>query len=316
MAAVKVIVFGPTGNVGIEAARTAQKHGAKVFLAMRDTSKVISTLGAEQEAEGGFERVQADLSNPQTITAAIKQTRATRAFIYIAWGTPDNMRSSIEALRSAGVDFVAFLSTSDIQTDIREVQPEDYIAWAHAQIEVNLEEVFGRQGYVTVRPGYFASNSLWWKKMINEGEVKIVYPDARFDWITPQDMGAVCGTFLAKGPQGFGDQVESNSVYLYGPDLVSQRDALAVIGRAIGRDVKITELNEQEGAEMYMKEYGTPEPAARRLMEVMRGESQGNGRFYSGPSYQRGKENVEKYSGRQPLGLQQWVEGNKHRFSG
>ena len=37
----KVIVFGPTGNIGSVAAVTAQEKGAKVYLAMRDPKKTI-----------------------------------------------------------------------------------------------------------------------------------------------------------------------------------------------------------------------------------------------------------------------------------
>jgi NAD(P)-dependent dehydrogenase (short-subunit alcohol dehydrogenase family) len=119
MTTIKTIVFGPTGNVGFAAARGAQQHGAKVFLAMRDPRKPIPSLSAEQEAQGGFERVQADLTKPETIAMAVNQTGAKHAFIYVTFGTSDNMRSSIMALKSAGIKFVVFLSSDGIQSDIR-----------------------------------------------------------------------------------------------------------------------------------------------------------------------------------------------------
>ena len=52
-----VIVFGPTGNIASVAARTAQQHGAKVWLAMRDPSKAIPGLTAEAEQAGNYSRV-------------------------------------------------------------------------------------------------------------------------------------------------------------------------------------------------------------------------------------------------------------------
>jgi uncharacterized protein YbjT (DUF2867 family) len=44
MAFEKVIVFGPTGNIGSITAQTASKKGAKVYLAMRDPKKTIPGL--------------------------------------------------------------------------------------------------------------------------------------------------------------------------------------------------------------------------------------------------------------------------------
>ena len=99
----KTIIFGPTGHVGSATARAAQQHGAKVFLAMRNPEKRIPHLSVEQEQAAGFERIQADLTKPDTIRAAVTKTGAKHAFIYTVFSTADNMRSSIEALKSAGI---------------------------------------------------------------------------------------------------------------------------------------------------------------------------------------------------------------------
>jgi uncharacterized protein YbjT (DUF2867 family) len=314
MTTFKTIVFGPTGNVGSATARSAQQQGAKVVLAMRDPQKPIPGLSVEQEAEGGFERIQADLTKPETIAMAVNQTGAKHAFIYAAFGTSDNMRSCITALKSAGIKFVVFLSSDGIQSDIRSVPQSDFIAWAHAQVEVNLDEIFGPDGFVAVRPNYFASNALWWKKMISEGEVKMAYPDAKFDWITPEDIGRLCGTLLARGLQVF-DGTDKNIIHLCGPELVSQRDAVGIIGRAIGQNINITELDAQEGLEMYVKGHGLPEPVAKRLIEVlrMRTEDEGSDKLYH--TYKEAKDNVMKYTGGQSTRLHEWVDENKQKFS-
>jgi uncharacterized protein YbjT (DUF2867 family) len=44
MAFEKVIVFGPTGNIGSITSQTAGKKGAKVYLAMRDPKKTSPGL--------------------------------------------------------------------------------------------------------------------------------------------------------------------------------------------------------------------------------------------------------------------------------
>jgi hypothetical protein len=66
------------------------------------------------------------------------------------------MRSSIEALKLAGIEFVIFLSSVAVQGDIRTIPASKIIPWAHAQVEINLEEVFGPTGFVVARPAFFA----------------------------------------------------------------------------------------------------------------------------------------------------------------
>ena len=61
MAFERVIVFGPTGNIGSVAAQTASKKGATVYLAMRDPKKAIPGLTKEAE-ESGFFLVSRSLS--------------------------------------------------------------------------------------------------------------------------------------------------------------------------------------------------------------------------------------------------------------
>ena len=111
----KVIVFGPTGAVGSATARTAAELGSHVVLAMRNIEKSIPGLDAAAEKQGSFERVQADLTQPDTVRDAVTKTGAKYAFIYLAHGSPDHMKSTIVALKDAGVVEVMFLSSFTIQ---------------------------------------------------------------------------------------------------------------------------------------------------------------------------------------------------------
>lgn len=303
-----VIVFGPTGNIASVAARTAHEQGAKVFLAMRDTQKPIPGLSQEQEKQGGFERVQADLTQPDTVAAAVKQAGAKRAFTYLAPQSPDHMRSTLEALKSSGIEFVVFLSSYTIRVEPEKVPPNEIIPYLHAQVEVNLEELFGPKNYVAVRPGSFATNSTWWNAGISAGEVKLYCPDAKFDNITPLDMGRVSGTILAKGQQD-GQKI----VYLLGPELLSQRDAVTTIAKSLGKDIKVTPVGEEEGVELY-KASGMPEPLAKYIVERLGAASESNNA--SDQSwYEAAVSNIQKYSGQAGTKLQEWVEGNKQLFN-
>ena len=308
------IVFGPTGHVGSAAACTAQKLGAKVFLALRDPQKPIPGLSSDQEKAGGFERIQADLTKPETIEAAVRTTRAKHAFIYLVYGTTDHMRCTIEVLKAAGIEFIVFLSSISVQGNIREISPADLIPFLHAQIEINLEEVFGTDGYIAVRPAYFNTNAAWWAGMIREGNVKVAYPDAKFDWISPKDIGKAAGTLLVQGIQASEGAEPRNYIPLCGPKLLSQREAVGIFGKAIGKDIKVTELDEKEGVKN-MLENGVPEFVARPLVASLgaryRGE-EGPGPF-GGESYATAATNLRKYTGR-VTSLEEWAEANKVMF--
>ncbi|KAJ6110193.1 hypothetical protein N7486_002428 [Penicillium sp. IBT 16267x] len=314
MSSLTTIIFGPTGQVGSATARAVQKLGANVVLALRDPVKPIPGLDSEQEKAGGYRRVQADLTKPETIEAAVRATEAKRAFIYLAQGSTDNMRQTIESLKAAGIEFVVFLSSISVEGAIRRVTPENYIPYAHAQVEVNLDEVFGDGGYVAIRPGYFNTNALWWRSMIQEGNVRMAYPDAKLDWISPEDIGKAAGMVLMKGAQASEGAEEPTVIPLCGPKLVSQRDAVKIFGDALGKNMTVTDLDEKEGLEV-MLENGVPEFAARSILESFRTNETGEGGFdpFQGEAYTKAAANLHKYAWA-VSSLEEWAKANRQIF--
>lgn len=301
-----VIIFGPTGSVASVAARTAQENGAKVFLAMRDIQKPIPGLSAEQERKGGFERIQADMTSPDSVAAAVNISGTKRAFTYLAHGTSDHMRATLTALKSAGIEFVVFLSSYTIAGEPRDVPLSEVIPYVHAQVKISLDEIFGPDNYVALRPGGFATNLLRFKQGIEAGEVKLYAPGFKFDCITPIDMGRVGGTILVQGPRN-----GQRKVYLYGPQVIAQGDAIVVIGKIIGKDIKVTALCEQEALDQYTQA-GIPKPMAEYM--VRKSGSTSN-ELADRACYDIGVENVQLYTGESSMGFKEWVEANKGLFS-
>lgn len=306
-----VIIFGPTGQVGSIAARTAAEQGAKVWLAMRDTCKNIPGLAQEAQDSAAFHRVQADLQKPETVIQAVKTSRARRAFIYLVHGASDHMRAAIEALKAGGVEFVVFLSSFTIPTKqaLRDIPPAELIPYAHAQVEANLDDVFGADNYVAVRPGCFVTNLLSDKAGIVSGNAVLYGGGFMQDNIAPGDIGCVAGTILVSGPRK-----DQNKVYLYGPEILSIYDSTVKIGRVLGKDLEITTLGREEGYQRYVG-LGMPEPAARYMVDVLGtiGRDKGDGEIF--PNYRQGVDNVELYTGRPVTGLEDWVKENKAIFS-
>lgn len=307
MAPPSIIVFGPTGNVACIAAKTAAQHGAKVFLAMRDTTKAIPGLSLSSSED--FERVSADLTKPDTVQAAVSSTGAKRAFIYAAHATSDHMKSTVQALKTGGIEFVVFLSSYTIMADrpLQENPPQDIIPYMHAQVEIQLLDVFGEENFVALRPGGFATNVLTWSgDGIRKGEVDLWSPEASFDCIAYEDMGEVAGVILAKGKQ------DQHAVYLFGPQFLSQEEQIKIVGKALGKEIKITSINEEQAVEAF-KAKGMPEVFAKYLASK-RGETRGGFMTSDKALWEEGVANVEKYTGHKVTAFEPWVKKNLDRF--
>lgn len=300
-----VIVFGPTGNIGSITALTASEQGATVILAMRDTKKPIPGLSASKEASGNFKRVQADLTDPTSVATAVTSTGAKRAYLYLAHGSPDHMRSTLEALKSAGIEFVVFLSSFTIGGDPAAVTPDNLISFIHAQVELGLAAVFGLGNFVAMRPGAFATNILRYKSGIQAGQLPLFGADFEHDCITPHDMGRVGGTLLVSGPKN-GEQV----VYLYGPKFLAMGECSTIVAKVLGHDLQIT-LQAPEDAVAYFTQLTGRKHLAEFLVDSM---AKGNDRD-AFVNNKEGVANVEKYTGTPSLGFEEWVKANLELWS-
>jgi nucleoside-diphosphate-sugar epimerase len=316
MSAPNVIIFGATGAVASTAALTAHTLGSpRITLATRDPSKPLPNAAlatAVQSHPSTFPRVQADLTSPDTVSAAVAASGAKVAFLYLVFGAPDGLRGSIEAIKAAGIEFVVFLSSAGIKEgeDLRGITPANFIAWQHARVEIALEEVFGREGFVAVRPGYFASNLLQYGKDVAKGGVvRMVYPEARFDFVVPEDIGRVCGRLLVEGKgQGV------NVVPLAGPQMISQGEAVEAIAKMVGQEVQVVGFeDDEEAVKATMQNLGLPEPGARQLVQGFKAVAGGHEAFEKG-QLEKGVGNILRYGGKVTR-FQEWAEENKAKFS-
>lgn len=204
---------------------------------------------------------------------------------------------------------MVFLSSFTINPNkvLKDIPSSEVIPYWHAQVEVSLDEVYGSDNYVAVRPGAFATNLLWDKKGIIDGHVPLFGANTKQDSITPGDMGRVSGYILANGPKN-----GQKKVYLYGPQLRTHREAIEEVGKVLGKEVKITELNAEEGRK-HFTQHGLPPPIIDYFMRV----------HEKAPSmdvkdqfalYEEGVENVKLYTGRSSTTLQEWLGANKELF--
>jgi uncharacterized protein YbjT (DUF2867 family) len=302
-----VIVFGASGAVGCAASREAHRRGASVWLAMRDTSKSISGLDS---SEPGYTRIQADLSDPLSVARAIQQSSATVAFVYTIFASQDHMASTFATLKSAGIVYVVLLSSFSVRGAAHEAaNMGNFIARVHAKAEVALGEA--KIAFAAIRPAYFNSNVFWNREDIKNGEAGLLYPEVRFDFIAPEDIGTVCGAILAEPRFQVPDEGHhSKTVFLCGPELMTQRHAHAVISQTMNREIEIKELSEEAWMDKlsYM-----PKPALDALLKGLRASHEGHD-SYPKDFYEVAVANVKKYKEAEPMTFAEWVEVHKAAF--
>lgn len=305
-----VIIFGPTGAVGGSAALEASKRGAKVWLAMRNTSKTIEEIPQDLEKSGKFERVQADLSDQESVAAAIKKSGAKAAYLYLIFGSPDHMRGSLQAMRDAGVEYVVFLSSMAVESgkDLRSFSPEHFIGYSHAQVELALEEI-GFPYVTALRPASFASNhfNVILDKSAKPPKANIAYGDSLVDNIVPDDIGRVGGAVLVERPSN-GKEI----IILWGPEIITMKDSWAIIKRVTGRDDFDTMPLGPEEWLVKITQH-TPLPVAK---EILRLHDVGRNPEASllGPEHQKAVANIPKYSGKAPTKFEDYIEAHKKEW--
>ncbi|KAF3002423.1 hypothetical protein E8E13_003686 [Curvularia kusanoi] len=302
-----VLIFGPTGAVGCAAAIEAHRRGARVWLAMRDTNKTIKGLSESDLESERYTKIQADLTDASIVKQAVERSGATTAFVYAVFASKDNMRGIFDTLKDAGIEHVVLLSSFAVKGPAEdENNMVNFIEAAHAKTEVAMKE--SGLANTAIRPMYFTSNVFWYTDGIRQGKVELLYPDIKFDYIAPKDIGTVCGAVLSE-PR-FRSQ-HQQVIPLCGPELHSQREAMGIIGHTLGREIEIQELNEDQWVEKLLKN-GMPRSVIDSITEGMRVSNEGRNSY---PDHAEVSQNVSKYAERNPTTLADWVNANKAAFA-
>ncbi|KPI38139.1 uncharacterized protein AB675_1056 [Cyphellophora attinorum] len=299
MAPLKALIFGATGAVARHCAKEALRHdNVSLTLALRDPNKPIPDLPSS------LPRVQADLTDPTSLRSAVQASGATSAFIYAQGRHRDKeqMKASIAALADAGVTHIVLLSSWTIyplSIDDAYAQGDEHaIPAKHAAAEIALREVKERYPdlrYAAVRPLYFATNVLF--EDLSRGEVNVLNPAGGWDYISSEDIGTVCGRLLVDGVEGV--------VPIVGPRILSQSEAWGIIGRVLGKEIRVKDVTEKE----FLK--GSEEPMMKSLA---RNRHRSDEEKYPTDLVSEARANMRRYVGSEGMGFEEWATRHKGEF--
>ncbi|KAF7309911.1 NmrA domain-containing protein [Mycena indigotica] len=214
-------------------------------------------------------------------------------------------------MRDSGVEHVVFLSSYTIRSEgkvLRAITPDNnqWIPYAHAQVEINIEDI-GFPYFTALRPAFFASNSFnhYFDSSVTPPRATIIFEDAIFDNIAPEDIGAVGGAVLVERPSD-----GKETIYLCGPELRTVKENWETIMAFTGRtDIDMTPISPAKFLQA-LDATGLPSSLANGLLGTL--EEMRNG--FQEPEYQIGVANVEKYTGRKATKFVDYLEAHKAQW--
>jgi uncharacterized protein YbjT (DUF2867 family) len=212
----KILVTGPTGNVGKHVVSLLAELGCDVRALVRDPGKASLPEGVDV--------ARGDLSSPHTLVAALRDVDS----VYLMWpGLAVEPR--VVELLAEHVRRVVYLSA-----DVPDLADGEQPTIFHQEIERLIRQ--SELTWTFVRAIDFATNTLGWADQIKRGVVCLPYGQASRSLIHERDIADVVVHVLSS------DGHDGARYVITGPESITQAEIVGIIGEAIGRDVRWEEL--------------------------------------------------------------------------
>ena len=222
----RILVTGATGNVGRELVAQLRAAGRPVRALTRNPKSV--NLPGDIEVVGG------DLSAPGTLDACLDGIDD----VFLVWVAPFAAAgAAIDRIRSRAKRVV--LLSSPHRTNHPFFQQPNGLRAVHAGLE-QLVQTSGLR-WTVLRPGVFALNCLnWWGPQIAAGDVvRWAHANAETAPIHERDIATSAARVLCEEGHDGRDYV------LTGPEPVTQRQQVEIIGDVVGRPLRFEEISEE-----------------------------------------------------------------------
>ncbi|GIO14066.1 nucleotide-diphosphate-sugar epimerase [Cohnella xylanilytica] len=270
-----ILVTGATGTVG--------RHVVKQLVQKGERVRAVSRNPARANLPEGVEVVAGDLNAPDTLRGAF--VGAKGLFLITSSDEPDGSLETrpkvIELAEQAGVKRVAVL-----------------VGYEEGPVEEALKA--SRMEWTLLKPGEFMANILadWKDSIRQEGVVREAFGDAPSARIHEADIAAVAAAALLE------DGHHGQSYILTGPESLTRREAVKVVGERLGREIVFDELTEEQARQNW-RDQGYEEGDIEFF--VLMGKNPPAIGHTVVPT-------VEQVLGRPAKTLAEWVDEHKHEF--
>jgi uncharacterized protein YbjT (DUF2867 family) len=238
-----ILVTGATGTVGRVVVNLLLEDGERVAGVTRNP--------AAAQLPSGVRVVSGDPSRPQTLAAALSGVRAIFLVPRAVGGATGELLSLAVA---QGVERVVLVSALTVEHAHGERRFIDAFKAAEDAVAAS-----GLQ-WTFLRCADFAANTRVWVPQIRAGAiVRGAYGDAATSPIHERDIAAV-------GVRALVDAAHAGRAYLLtGPQSLTQRELVRLIGEAIGKELRWQELSPQQVRQAMIAQ-GMPDEIPDRML--------------------------------------------------
>jgi len=245
-----IVVTGATGNVG--------RHVVTKVLAAGLPVRAVTRAAVGAPPASGAQFVEANPARPGTMDRALEGATA----LFLNYSAVREATADLLALaKKQGVRRVVLLSSAAIEHEPGE--SANPIALLHRGLEEAVEE--SGLDWTFLRPDMFAVNTIrfWGEQIRGHGVVRAAYGDAALAPIDERDVAAVAAASLTEP-----SRLHVGRRYLLtGPQALTQRRMVELIGAAVGRPLRFEEITRAESVAV-MAGLGVPEPVAQGLLTM------------------------------------------------
>ncbi|SDK35438.1 Uncharacterized conserved protein YbjT, contains NAD(P)-binding and DUF2867 domains [Lentzea albidocapillata subsp. violacea] len=236
-----ILVTGARGNVGRRVLQRLYAAGHSLRASGRNP--------AELDVPEGVETVALDLNDPETFVPAL--AGVSKVLLY---AEPDGIVKFLDEAEKAGVEHVVLLSSNTVGLPGADQDP-----LAHHHLLVEEAVVGSGLNYTILRPGAFMSNAFGWSYSLQQGDtIDQVFPEAQVAPVHEDDIADVAVVALTE------KKLRDEIVDLTGPESLTFRQELEIVGEVLGRKLVINGLTREEG-EAQMSNF-VPPPVLTSLL--------------------------------------------------
>lgn len=236
-----ILVTGARGNVGRRVLQRLYAAGHSLRASGRNP--------AELDVPEGVETVALDLNDPETFVAAL--AGVSKVLLY---AEPDGIVKFLDEAEKAGVEQIVLLSSNTVGLPGADQDP-----LAHHHVLVEEAVVGSGLNYTILRPGAFMSNAFGWSYSLQQGDtIDQVFPEAQVAPVHEDDIADVAVVALTE------KKLQNEIVDLTGPESLTFRQELEIVGEVLGRKLVINGLTREEG-EAQMSDF-VPPPVLTSLL--------------------------------------------------
>jgi (4-alkanoyl-5-oxo-2,5-dihydrofuran-3-yl)methyl phosphate reductase len=283
------LVTGATGNIGGKVLARLHAAGHKVRALTRDPARA--------DLPSGVDVVAADLGEPATLPPALDGV-AKVFLMSLGHNKSTHDVNLVTAAEKAGVEHIVQLSTLGVQ-EADEENDTPLGRW-HRMAERALTQ--SSVGWTVLRPNGFMTHALSWAPAIRaESVVRSPIADLPEALVAPEDIADVAVRALTT------DGHHGLTYPLTGPEALTTRQQVAVLGEVLGRPLRFEQISLEEHHAVMAARYSaqTADGVVKALRTAMETGDDFRGRVFAG---------VERALGTPGRTFRQWATEHAEAF--